>query len=92
MRDTREDLRGVLEVVPHPACQPYRLSGPNVHLLALAYNWLVICLWAEPTQTQSTILLQTLKGSKTRCYNSARITGWQVFDLKAKGFFTLGKP
>lgn len=50
----REDLRGVLDVVPHPACQPYRLSGPNVHSLALAYIWLVICLWAESTQTQST--------------------------------------
>lgn len=62
----REDLRGGLDVVPHPACQAYRLSGPNVHWLALTYIWLVTCLWAQPALLKHKFDFRFMQGVKQR--------------------------
>lgn len=70
---------GGLDVVPSscmPTCKPgracrmpgqaYRLSGPNVHSLALTYIWLVTCLWAQPALLKHTFDLRFMQGVKQR--------------------------
>lgn len=49
------DLRGGLGNSTHPVCQCCGSSGPNVYSLAIAHSCLVICLWASPRQTHTSI-------------------------------------